>query len=153
MKRPLLFLSLVAFCLAACAPLQRADLNSARRRWNAAHLTHYRYTLDIDCFSYLCQVKMPISVEARSDGTILMVASDGTPLTDDDKRALDQFATIPGLFDYVEQDMKYAAQYNVAFGVTYDAKYGFPTWERADGPKGTYDNDTIMWITDFQPLP
>ena len=149
MQRSLLFLSLVALCIASCASLERADFDSARARWNAAHITHYRYIVHEAPSIRVGIDRMPVSIEVRSDGTILMKDKDGISLTTDEQQMFDEYAPIPNLFDSVEYDIESA--YHVS--VSYDAKYGFPSRVKVDYLNGGDDDESYDWITDFQPLP
>ncbi len=96
-----------------------------------------------------CSVRTPITIEVRSHGVILMADKNGTPLTDDQKQMFDRYAPIPKLFDSVESDIEDAYQVSVG----YDAKYGFPNSIKVDRAKGGYDDESYVWITDFQSLP
>jgi hypothetical protein len=125
------------------------NLSSARSRWDAAHLTHYRYIVHEAPSIRVGIDRMPISIEVRSDGTITMADKNGTTLTDDEKQMFDEYAPIPNLFDAVEYDIDNAYQVSV----TYDAKYGFPSVFKGDFYNGGNDDEWYDWITDFQVLP
>ena len=64
MKRTLLVPALVAIVLAACSPFARPELSRARERWQAAHVNHYRYKLNVGCFCGFTE-KMPLTIEVK----------------------------------------------------------------------------------------
>ena len=148
MKRTLLVPALVAIVLAACSPFARPELSRARERWQAAHVNHYRYKLNVGCFCGFTE-KMPLTIEVKEGQLVSMSYQDGSPVSAQDAPMFAQYETIDALFDFTEESMARADEMKAE----YDATYGFPSEVQIDFIKNAADDELTLSVSDFEPLP
>lgn len=147
MKNTLLPLLVVAL-LAGCSALGNNALSSARNRWNAAHIAHYRYQLRVGCFCAFT-TRMPLTIEVQNGQIVSMTYNDGTPVGSQDQQIFAGYDTIDKLFDFTAASSKKADEIKIE----YDPAYGFPSSVQIDFIKQAADDELALNVSNFQALP
>ena len=148
MKRYLLFLTALALLLSACSTIAGSQLSTARNRWQAAHIGHYRYSLRVACFCAFSD-RMPLTVEVQSGHVVSMAYRDGTPVLPQDQPTFASYQTLDALFQFTDESIRQAQSSQVS----YDPTYGFPTNVQLDFSQNVADDELTVSVGDFQPLP
>lgn len=148
MKTFILFLSLAALLLSSCSILPNRDLNSARARWQNAHISHYRYQLRVGCFCAFMD-RMPLTVEVANGAVKSMAYNDGTPVPQDQQQTFAAYAPIDKMFAFTADAVHTADEVKVE----YDATYGYPASVQIDRAKNAADDELALSITNFERLP
>ncbi|MDE2860413.1 MAG: DUF6174 domain-containing protein [Chloroflexota bacterium] len=123
---------------------EQDELDQYRALWKQAGSTNYMYEYKILC---LCpESGQTISVTV-SNGAIesVVYAESSDPLVDPL-----YYDTIGGLFDEIQDAITYGAD---RLTVTYSGKYGYPTEIDIDYEVNTYDEELILTISAYMPLP
>jgi hypothetical protein len=143
-----IILLLLAFILTACFFGSTSEFDKNLQKWQDAHITHYRYSLNIVYFGY--RPFMPITVEVQNGKIISMNDSDGTPFAATD---YDYFSprpvTIDGIFATLEAGLAGDAD---EVTVKYDPTYSFPTEIYLDYSKGSADDELSFSVSNFEVL-
>ncbi len=148
MKRIVIAIALSACLLASCSPQARSELAAARSRWQAAGISHYRFNLGVGCFCPYTQ-KMPLNIEVMDGRVVSMQFKDGSPVSASEQKIFEEYQTIEALFDFTEGAIGKADEIQVA----YDPTYGFPVRVNIDYIKQAVDDELMLSVSDFQPLP
>lgn len=121
MKRITLLVVLLAVAAGACSRETRdqRQLDAARRRWEAAAITDYRYDIVIRCFCPPLDAGVTVSGSA-------VVSSE--PLTEG--ATAPEPRTIDQLFDDLEREL--ASAERGAYSITYHPDLGYPMSVSAD---------------------
>ena len=161
MKKLLLFV--LAVVLSACTSIANAgqpksEVQEARDKWQAAHASHYRYTLFIGCFCAF-RDEMPLVVEVKDGEVVSLESQTGKELNPANMEFYERYLTIDRIFDGIESGFKIEGNVDTAgdvadeITVTYDEKYGFPSQVNIDFIKNAVDDELSLQITDFEVLP
>lgn len=118
MKKLLLLSVLLAIVVGACAKEER-QLDAARRRWEAAGITSYRYDIVVRCF---CP-PLDAGVEV-TDGVVTAVAPLTEGATAPDGRTIDE------LFADLEREL--ASEGRGEYTIEYHPDLGYPVRVTAD---------------------
>lgn len=148
MKTFILFLTLAALLLSSCSILPNRDLNSAKARWQNAHVSHYRYQLRVGCFCAFMD-RMPLMVEVANGTLKSMAYNDGTPVPPDQLPTFARYSPIDTMFSFTADALHRADEVKVE----YDATYGFPSTVQIDYMKDAVDDELALSITNFERLP
>ena len=148
MKRFMLSIALASVLLAGCSSFSNSELSGARNRWQAAHISHYRYKLNVGCFCAFTQ-HMPLTIEVENGRVVNMSFEDGSALSPQDQQNFAQYQTVDALFDFTAQSIRKADEVKTE----YDPAYGFPARVQIDFIKQAVDDELALSVSDFQPLP
>lgn len=147
MRTPALFLMLaIAACSSPTEPIdQRAVLAHNRSVWQAAGVTHYRFSLLRGC---MCQPESigPVVIEVRDGDIVNRHYTTGASV---DPQFAELFTTIPGLFDLVETALDLQA---AGVAVRYHRKMGYPETIQIDWVAGTTDDEVSYRVSEFTEL-
>ncbi|MCX8103912.1 MAG: DUF6174 domain-containing protein [Candidatus Bipolaricaulota bacterium] len=135
--------------LASCTLPNQQEMDRLaqhQKRWEARHITHYRYTLQILCFC-VPEIRQPVVIEVRNGLTVSITAVESGAAVDlEHFKRLD---TIEELFELIEAAIiGKAAQVDV----TYDPTFGYPRRISIDHLKDAIDDEVEYRVTDFTVL-
>ncbi len=130
------------------------DIQKQHAIWQAEHISHYRYSLEVSC---LCGfLNQPYTTEVRDGRLISALNGYGQPMSAADVEApphsVDWFyslTTIDSLFDYAAN----AATRASSVTIRYDPRYGFPTSIVVDWVRGQTGDEVKLRIFNFRVLP
>jgi hypothetical protein len=117
--------------------LDEADA-AAYQRWQAAGLTDYRFSVDVQCF---CPVAKPVVVTVR-DGQVTSARPEPLEFWSD------VVVPVPDLFQLVADTRDTADVVEVA----YDAELGYPKTISVDRVQAAIDDEVAYVVTHFAPL-
>ena len=139
----------LAIVLAACSA-GGSELSQNLEKWQDAHISHYRFSLNISCFCAF-RDQMPLTVEVRDGQIVHMATVDGTLVLDTDQNYefYAPHATIDLLFAELDAAVTDGAD---SVTVTYDATYGFPTEIAIDYSQEIADEEMYYSISGFEAL-
>ena len=143
-----LILALLIIVLSACSTAARSELSSNRQTWQSAHITHYRFSLNVGCFCVF-RSRMPLEVEVNNGEVVSMTYADGVLVAEADpnRETFSKYATIDRLFNELETTDAEEVT------VTYDATRGFPSEIYFDFIKAAADDELSISAADFEVLP
>lgn len=147
MKRLAFIHILLVFLLAACSPVSTAELAQNRQKWEAQHITHYRFDLSVGCFCPFGD-KMPLTVEVRDGVVVSMVDNHGQPVTEFND-TFNTYNSIEKLFALLEALAKGGAD---KVTVTYNAQYGYPQSISIDYVQNAVDDELGLTVGNFEAL-
>lgn len=143
---PLLALGLLTGCESVLE--QRSDdLGEARARWERQGIDDYRYDVRSVCFcQWEATVPFTITVVNGVTSSIVWADSGGAapPQYSDGRQTVDQ------LFDFIAGLI---ARKPVVLNVVYDEDLGFPVSIRLDEDRKMADDELLVTVANFQPLP
>lgn len=148
MKKTLISLVILAVALSACSAIGSSQIESARRRWQAAGISHYRYELTVGCFCGFTD-RMPLSIEVKDGQVISMRYRDGTPVGGADRGMFSRYETIDKLIDFTAEAQKKADEIHIQ----YEPTYGFPSAVNIDFIKQAMDDELSLTVSGFEALP
>ncbi len=139
---------------AAGQPDLQDEIQRNHERWQARHITHYRYALEISC---LCGFKYePYTFEVKNGKVLSALDGLGQPISDADidapPHSVDWFyglTTIDSLFDYVEQVSSQADEVQI----TYDSEDAYPTSIQVDWSAAVIGDEIGLHVINFESLP
>lgn len=140
----------LALILTACSAGVSSEFDKNPARWEAANITHYRYTLFIGCFCGFMN-EMPLTIEVKDGEVVSMTNANGIPVspTDSFYDVYESYSTIDRLFLKLESDLAGEAD---EVTVEYDPAYGFPVNIAIDQIKEAIDDELSIQISDFEVL-
>jgi hypothetical protein len=146
LKRSALILALIV--LTACSASPASLLAANRKKWEAQHITHYRFKLTVTYDRYTPPDIMPVTIEAQNGQIVSMVGRQGQPPPSDYLGFFQQYAIVERLFDKIDQAYIQAAE---QVHVEYNAAYGYPELINLDPTKVTGDESTVR-LSNFEVL-
>lgn len=155
-----LLLLMLAIVLSACSTVANAgepksEVEQARDKWQAANISHYRFSLFISCFCVFTE-NMPLIIEVKDGEVISMEYATGNDIDPQLLDLFNRYTTIDKLFDGLESGFVVeGTDQGPADKVTveYDATYGFPTKIDIDFIEQAADDELYLSISDFEALP
>jgi Family of unknown function (DUF6174) len=150
LKRLTIFVLLIALtaCSAALVPTPAGSpLAENRQKWEAQHITHYRFSLSVGCFCAF-RDKMPLTIEVQDGQVVSMVDKDSQAVTDF-KDTFAQYDSIENLFNALD-----SAQNGGAEKVTaeYNPDHGYPQSIFIDGSTQVADDEMNLSVSSFEIL-
>lgn len=142
----------MAIILAACSAVATevpSEFESARRQWQEAAVSHYRFHLNLSCFCVFAQ-DMPLIIEVRDGEVVSMEYQSGNEIDATNLEFFQQYATIEKIFDELEKAIGGEAD---EVTVTYDETYGFPIQADIDFVEQAIDDELYLTISNFEVLP
>lgn len=121
------------------------DAQARRAAWRARGIVNYRIRVMVGCFCPWPQT--PAILEVRRG--VAVGLRDTTGRQFGALREPWSKYTVEGLFDAVEQ----GARRSDVIEVTYDARFGYPTYLRGDAKLGRYDDWFWVRATELTPQP
>ena len=147
---------ILAIVLAACSAIQpKSDLELARERWQAANISHYRFSVHISCFCVFTE-NMPLIVEVRDREVVSMEYSTGNEIDPQLLELFNRYVTVDRLFAGIEKGFQSeGSDQGPADKVTveYEATYGFPAKVEIDFVENAMDDELYLSISGFEALP
>ena len=145
-KTILLFL---IFVLAACSSAAQTDFDKNLAKWQAANITHYRYSLNVGCFCPFMD-QMPVTIEMKDGKIVSFTSPGGAPITPEDSlyQILQSYAGMDMLFNQAKLALENADKVEVA----YNPENGFPTTLNIDVSEQISDDETYITVGDFEIL-
>jgi hypothetical protein len=123
-----------------------ANLDEARQLWRESGVVDYEVTAQMTCY---CPQDLVQPIRLAVEGG-KVVSSEGLeqPLENLTREGA-QRLTVEGLFRFVAEAERREAQ---TLEVTYDPRYGFPTFINYDGHEMIADDERQYRLSDFEPL-
>lgn len=122
-----------------------SEAQARRAAWRARGIAEYRIRVAVGCF---CPwPKTPAILEVRSGVAVALHDTAGRAFGA--VREPWSRYTVEGLFDRVEQ----GARHNDVIEVTYDRRFGYPTYVRGDNKLGRFDDWFWVRATELTPRP
>jgi hypothetical protein len=122
------------------------QLEANEQRWQERRPTRYSMTMQVTTLVAESPPTVILTVTGH-DITSIVLADTGEPYTT--TGAL-PFPTVEGVFDIIRDALN--RRVPIIF-VTYDPEYGYPTQLQIDYDPRRRDDDVIIIISDFTPLP
>lgn len=125
----------------------KAHFAENRQKWEQQHISHYRFTLDANCFCdfALKREKMPLTIEVKDGMVISIRGKDGQPAPEfaDD---LEGLGTIEKLFDLLNI---YLSEEAYKMNVGFDSEKGYPQFIDIDPEQQAMDDDLKVMVSEF----
>jgi hypothetical protein len=122
------------------------QLQLARQRWAAQHLSNYRYVVQVGCFCP-AEVTEPTRIEVRNDAPVAITnLRTGQP---DPSPSFQDIATIDQLFVVIQHALTRGAD---DIKVQYDATYGYPHSIMVDFHRNATDDEISYLVDQFEVL-
>jgi hypothetical protein len=127
-------------------PLNLQSWTAARQKWQAARITHYRYTSTLSCFCPL-EVVQPITAEYRNGQLVSASYADG--------RAVPPAfaASRPSIDSLFSEIIANRGEYVDRVEASYDAQYGYPRVIQVIAKPIIADGESERRVTTFERLP
>ena len=125
------------------------EIEQNREKWQNAHISHYRFHLNIGCFCVFSQ-DMPLIIEVQDGKAVSMEYQSGNEINAEHREIFKKYETIELIFNELEAGLNGAAD---QVTVKYDPTYGFPTEVTIDVMKETADDELYLTISNFEALP
>ena len=125
------------------------NLESARRQWQEAGISHYRFNLNMVCFCAFAE-NMPLVVEVQDGNVVSMEYQNGNEIDPASLEFFQRYETIDRIFAELEKAMDGEAD---EVTVSYDDTYGFPEQVDIDFIKEAIDDELVLTVSGFEVLP
>jgi len=141
----------LALILTACSGNTKSEFDLNQEKWQAAQVSHYRYSLFVGCFCPFTE-KMPLNIEVKDGDMLSMTYTDGISIsaTDPEFEFFARYGTMERLFSELEADLAGSAD---EVTVSYDPAYGFPQTANIDVIKEAVDDELSLTVSGFEALP
>ena len=117
-----------------------------RQRWEASHITHYRYVLEPVCFCPPDYTR-PVIIEVANDTVIsIHYLDDGTTPKID---FFERYTTIDKLFVLIQDALK---QPNSRLNVAYDSQFGYPSKAAIDYQPNAVDDEFYFTVRNVETI-
>ena len=144
-----IILLVLALILTACTSSATTEFDKNLAKWQAAKITHYRYSLSVGCFCAFMD-QMPVNIEMKDGEIVSVTSTNGNAITatDDLYEILQSYAGMDMLFNQV----KAASENADKVEVTYNPTNGFPTSITIDLIEEAVDDELYITVGDFKVL-
>lgn len=137
-------LILIIAMLTACSAAPKTPLAANREKWDAQHITHYRFDLAVSCFCAF-RDRMPLTIEVKDGKVVSMVDSQGQPVTEFGD-TFDSYNTIDKLFAKLDAALNGGADKTT---VEYDPEKGYPQSIFIDYIEKAMDDEIGFTVTNL----
>lgn len=133
---------------APLAAASQAKLLAARQRWEAAGITHYRFTEQRTCF---CSSTRPVRLEVQRKAAVPHHEAVVSLGYDDAGASVrvespELYPTVDGLFDLIASSL----ENDVELLVSYHPEYGYPTKVDVEPSQHPVDGGVLYTVSKFE---
>ena len=125
------------------------DLDSARRQWEQAAISHYRFNLNMVCFCAFAE-NMPLTIEVQDGEVVSMEYQNGNEIDPASLEFFQRYETIDKIFAELGKAIDGEAD---EVTVSFDDAYGFPEQVDIDFIEEAIDDELVLTISGFEVLP